>query len=200
MRLLRDCEKHKIDSHHNQVHQRFARNTADCLEIVRRPSELGVFIYFEKENTNTRSMDSELFARCSAALRKTSRFPISQNNKWGIKKRFQSGRSSFQARPTVIYCNGTIVPHPEEAAVVKRIFAEILTGRGTHAVAEGLNADGINPARGKWTASAVRGILKMRSMWAMLFFKRPIPMIILSVIINHGEEEVLYKKIIMKRS
>ena len=58
LRLLRDCEKHKIDFIITKSTSRFARNTADCLEIVRRLSELGIFIYFEKENINTHSMDS----------------------------------------------------------------------------------------------------------------------------------------------
>lgn len=44
LRLLRDCEKHKIDFIITKSISRFARNTADCLEIVRRLSELGVFI------------------------------------------------------------------------------------------------------------------------------------------------------------
>ena len=39
---------------------RFARNTTDCLEMVRKLIDLGVHIYFEKENINTSSMESEL--------------------------------------------------------------------------------------------------------------------------------------------
>jgi len=39
---------------------RFARNTTDCLELVRHLIDIDVFIYFEKENLNTGDMESEL--------------------------------------------------------------------------------------------------------------------------------------------
>lgn len=40
---------------------RFSRNTTECLELVRKLQKLDVPIYFEKENINKGSMESELF-------------------------------------------------------------------------------------------------------------------------------------------
>ncbi len=196
LRLLQDCEKHKIDFIITKSISRFARNTADCLEIVRRFSELGIYIFFEKENINTRSMDSELLLSVLSSLAENESVSISQNNKWGIKRRFQSGTFKLANPPYgYMYQNETIVPHPEQAAVVKRIFAEILAGRGTHAVAEGLNADGINPARGKkWTASAVRGILENEKYVGDALFQKTYTDDNFIRHYNHGEEEMYYIK------
>ena len=60
LRLINDCENRKVDFIVTKSISRLARNTTDCLELVRKLTELGIFIYFEKENINTQTMDSEL--------------------------------------------------------------------------------------------------------------------------------------------
>ena len=60
MQLMSDCENHKIDMVITKSLSRFARNTTDCLELVRRLLTLNVPIFFEKENLNTGSIESEL--------------------------------------------------------------------------------------------------------------------------------------------
>jgi len=161
LRLLQDCEKHKIDFIITKSISRFARNTADCLEIVRRLSELGVFIYFEKENINTRSMDSELLLSVLSSLAENESVSISQNNKWGVRKRFQSGTYRQAIAPYGYDKVGvTLVPNPKEAPVIKRIFKQALSGMGVYKIAKGLNEDGIAGRNGKpWSAGTVRGIL-----------------------------------------
>ncbi len=161
LRLLRDCEKHKIDFIITKSISRFARNTADCLEIVRRLSELGVSIYFEKENINTRAMDSELLLSVLSSLAENESVSISQNNKWGVRKRFQNGTYRQAIAPYGYDKIGaTLVPNPEEAPVIKRIFDQALSGVGVYKIAKGLNADGIAGRNGKpWSAGTVRGIL-----------------------------------------
>ena len=61
MRLMQDCSSKKIDFIITKSISRFSRNTTDCLELVRKLQELDIPIYFEKENINTGSMESELF-------------------------------------------------------------------------------------------------------------------------------------------
>ena len=58
--MIADAEQGKIDLILTKSISRFARNTTDCLEMVRRLIDVGVFIQFEKENINTGSMESEL--------------------------------------------------------------------------------------------------------------------------------------------
>ncbi|WP_331669120.1 recombinase family protein [Anaerocolumna aminovalerica] len=50
LRMIADCENKKIDFIVTKSISRFARNTTDCLELVRKLLDLGIFIYFEKEN------------------------------------------------------------------------------------------------------------------------------------------------------
>jgi len=45
--MVSDCENKKIDLIVTKSISRFARNTADCLELVRKLLNIGVFVYFE---------------------------------------------------------------------------------------------------------------------------------------------------------
>lgn len=60
MQMIQDCEAGLIDVVLTKSLSRFARNTTDCLELVRILQNLGVQIYFEKENLNTGKMESFL--------------------------------------------------------------------------------------------------------------------------------------------
>jgi Site-specific recombinases, DNA invertase Pin homologs len=61
MRLIDDCKAKKVDFVITKSISRFSRNTTDCLDIVRTLLNLNIPVYFEKENINTGSMESELF-------------------------------------------------------------------------------------------------------------------------------------------
>lgn len=159
--LLRDCEDGKIDLIITKSISRFSRNTTDCLEMVRRLVELGVFIFFEKENINTGSMESELMLSILSSLAESESVSISENSKWSIRRRYQNG-TFIISYPPYGYANidGEMRIVPEEAEVVKRIFAECLAGTGTYTIAKRLNADHIPTQKnGKWHGGTVNGIL-----------------------------------------
>lgn len=47
---------------------------------------------------------------------------------------------------------------PDTAPIVRRIFEELAAGKSTHAIAKGLNGDGIpGPTGGSWDSSTLRG-------------------------------------------
>ena len=52
-RLMTDCRRGKIDRIYVKSISRFARNTKDCLKNIRELKELGITIFFEKENIDT---------------------------------------------------------------------------------------------------------------------------------------------------
>ncbi|MDG3135106.1 recombinase family protein [Streptococcus suis] len=60
LKLLDDCENGRIDRVITKSISRFSRNTVDCLEMVRKLTGMGVYLYFEKENIDTEHMSSEL--------------------------------------------------------------------------------------------------------------------------------------------
>lgn len=59
-RLLSDCEKGRIDIVLVKSISRFARNTVDLPETVRRLKDLGIEVRFEKEHISSLSGDGEL--------------------------------------------------------------------------------------------------------------------------------------------
>lgn len=160
--MLEDCEDGKIDFIVTKSISRFARNTADCLEMVRKLLELGIFVYFEKENINTGSMKSELVLSLLSSLAESESVSIAKNAKWGIQKRFQDG-TFIIATPPYGYKNidGKMVVEPTEAEIVKNIFAQILAGKGARAIARNLNQRKISTQKGyAWTATTIRGITR----------------------------------------
>lgn len=67
-RLIRDCMAGRIDLIITKSISRFARNTLDCLMYVRKLKEIGVAVYFEKENLNTMDENSEMVLTILSSL------------------------------------------------------------------------------------------------------------------------------------
>jgi len=161
LRMISDCENRKIDLIITKSISRFARNTTDCLEMVRKLVDLGVYIYFEKENINTQSMESELMLSILNGLAESESVSISENSKWSIQRRFQNGTFKF-SYPPYGYENisGQMVVNSKQSEVVKLIFAEVLSGKGTQKIADDLNNQSVPTKKGgRWTATTVRAIL-----------------------------------------
>ena len=165
--MIQDCVDGRIDYIITKSISRFARNTLDCLRYIRElknlPNPVGV--YFEKENIDTLDNKSELFLTILSSMAQEESRSISENTKWGIRKRFQREQPHI---PTIYFLgydtdeNGKMVINEEQAAIVRRIFREFLEGNGTQKIAKSLMADGLRTARGnkKWTGDAVLKILK----------------------------------------
>ena len=83
--MVAACERGMIDFVITKSISRFARNTTDCLELVRKLLDLNIYIYFEKENINTGSMESELMLSILSGLAESESVSISENEKWGIR-------------------------------------------------------------------------------------------------------------------
>ncbi len=161
MCLIEDCKAKKVDFVITKSISRFSRNTTDCLDIVRTLLNLNIPVYFEKENVNTGSMESELFLSILSSMAEEESTSISENNKWGIKKRFENGTYKLGYVPYGYrWENGEIIVDPEQAVIVKRIFSELLAGKGTDAIAKNLNTENVPTKKGgRWTSSSIRGIL-----------------------------------------
>lgn len=80
-------------------------------------------LYFEKEGLDTATAVSELILTVMAAFAQEESRSISENLKWGIRKRFEAGEARWCA--TYGYRkgpDGEIVIEPDEAAIVRMIF------------------------------------------------------------------------------
>lgn len=173
-RLMQSCKLRNVDLVLTKSISRFARNTTDCLKLVRKLQALGVPIYFEKENINTADMESELFLSILSSLAQDESTSQSANIRWSVEQRFKNG-SFVIATPPYGYKNdhGTMRVVEAEAKVVQDIFKSYLAGRSTTAIAEALNKKGVAPRCGKrWSASTIGGILKNEKYTGDVIFQK----------------------------
>jgi site-specific DNA recombinase len=191
LRMIADCEDRKIDLIVTKSISRFARNTADCLELVRKLLDLNVFIYFEKENINTGSMESELMLSILSGLAESESISISENSKWSVKRRFQNGTFKISYPPygydTV---NGEMVVNESQAEIVRYIFTEILSGKGTHKIADELNQSNVPSKKGgRWTSTTIRGMVSNEKYTGDAVFQKTYTDEHFNRHNNHGEKD-----------
>ena len=115
---------------------RFARNTADCLALVRELISLNIPIHFEKEGIDTSAMESELLLSVMSSLAESESRSISENTKWSFGKQFRNGTFKVRTPPCGYRrVDGGLQIDHEEAQIVKRIFREALSGKGASVIA-----------------------------------------------------------------
>lgn len=164
-KMIQDCEDGKIDLVITKSISRFARNTQDCLEYSRRLKDLGIGIYFEKENINTLEATGELLFTILSSLAQDESRSISENSKWGIRNKFKRGILHLNTNRFMGYDKddkGNLIINKKQAEVVIRIFDEYLNGRNPEIIARNLNAEGIEGCMGepKWQVSTIMGMLQ----------------------------------------
>ena len=162
--MIKDCEEGKIDIILTKSISRFARNTIDLLENIRRLKDLGIAVIFEKENINSMSGDGELMLTILASYAQEEVRSISDNIKWRMRKSMKMGKPNAVTSFHILgyeWENDTLVIVPKEADIVRRIFREYKSGNSLYKIAKGLNADGISTKRGyQWDSTAIQRILK----------------------------------------
>ncbi len=160
-RMLADCRAGKIDRIITKCMSRFARNTVTLLKTVRELKELGIDVYFEKQNIHSMSGDGELMLSILASFAQEESRSVSENCKWRIRSDFQQGKPTTTRMNGLKIDHGTVTVIPEEARVVSLIFALRQAGMGKNGIARELNRRGI-PAKngGIWYESVIQTILK----------------------------------------
>lgn len=161
LRLLGDCDKGKIDLILTKSISRFARNTIDLLETVRHLREIGVEVFFERENIRTLSGEGELMMTILASFAQEESRSISENVKWGIRKGFEKGKENGFILYGYRVKDGEIEIVPQEAEVVRLIYSNYLSGRTMHYTEKQLDAMGIKSYYGgHFSRSAIYDILR----------------------------------------
>lgn len=159
-RLLTDCRAGKIDLIITKSVTRLARNTVTLLETVRELKTLGIEVFFENENIWTMSEIGELMLSLLAMYAEEEARTASENKRWQIRRDFERGRPTYVRLYGYQWTDGHLEIIPEEADVVRRIFSEYLSGKGTTAISKGLNADGIPSLVSRWNRSCIYEILR----------------------------------------
>ena len=160
-RLLTDCRNGQIDMVITKSISRFARNTVTLLETVRELKALGVDVFFEEQNLHSISTDGELMLTILASYAQEESLSASENQKWRVRKGFESGELvnwRFMFGYTISKTGVTI--NPSEALVVQEIFRRALAGETFGAICRDLNARGVNGALGgQWSVPRIHAIL-----------------------------------------
>ena len=111
---------------------RFARNTVDTLQTVRKLKAAGVEVIFEKENLHTLDPKSEVMLTIMSSLAQEESRSISENVRWGKQKSMRDGKVSLAYSRFLGYKKGPdgrpeIVE--EEAVIVRDIYNYFLSGK-----------------------------------------------------------------------
>ena len=160
-RMLNDCEAGKIDIILTKSISRFARNTVALLETVRHLKKLGIEVRFEKENINSLSGDGEVMMTLLASFAQEEIISLSNNVKWGVRKRMEQGIPNGHFRIFGYRWEGDqLVIKPDEAAIVRRIFQNFLDGKSRLETEREFEAEGITTANGcRWVDSNIKVVL-----------------------------------------
>ena len=145
-KMIKQCRRGKVDMIITKSISRFARNTADVLKYVRMLKEIGVDIFFEEQNIHSTQPGAEFYITIYGSIAQSESENISANVIWGKNQSAKEGKVPFQYKRFLGYRRGPDSKpeiDPEQAEVVKRIYASFLAGDSMTAIANSLTADGI---------------------------------------------------------
>ena len=162
-KMIRDCEKGKIDFILTKSVARFARNTVDSLKYVRKLKAMGIGVFFEEQALDSMKSENEMFLGLYSVMAQAESENISANVRWGIQQRMKSGTFAF--RYTILGYrrgeNGEPEIIPEEAEVVRKIFNMYLEGASLDQIKSYLETNGIKTKKGKsvWSKQIIQDML-----------------------------------------
>ena len=163
--MVADALAGRIDLIVTKSVSRYARNTVDSLSTIRELKVHGTEVYFEKESIWTFDSKGEMLLTILSSLSQEESRSISENVKWGQRKKFSDGKFSLCYGRFLGYEkgeDGTMVINKDQAQVVERIYGLFIAGLSPKAIAKRLTEEGAPTPGGqeKWYEGTVRSILK----------------------------------------
>jgi site-specific DNA recombinase len=154
-RMLADAEDRKFEVLIAEDIDRLARGEGDAPKLRQRLEFLGIDIH-----TCTDGHVTKLHAGLKGLMGSLFLDNLVAHTRRGMLGRVHEGLSAggLTYGYAVGAAKGERVIVEGEALIVWRIFEEYAAGRSPRAIAEGLNADGVKPPRGRdWQASTING-------------------------------------------
>ncbi|MBQ2656560.1 MAG: recombinase family protein [Erysipelotrichaceae bacterium] len=166
-RMIEDCKQGKIDLILTKSVSRFARNTMDCLRVVRELKALSppVGVYFEDVSLNTIEAKNEFTLGVMSLVAQGESEAKSAAITWSVIERFRNGIPILSTTYLLGYDKdrfGKMVIVEEEAEVVRYIYNSFIDGQTTREIADNLTQAHIPSVKGNemWSVGTVRNILK----------------------------------------
>jgi site-specific DNA recombinase len=164
-RMVEDALAGRIDLIVTKSVSRFARNTVDSLTTIRRLKEKRVEVFFEKENIWTFDSKGELLITIMSSLAQEESRSISENTKWGRRKRFADGQVCVPFSRFLGYDrgpDGNLVVNADQARTVRHIFVLFLQGMNPFSIARRLERKGYRTVTGRtgWDSTTIARMLR----------------------------------------
>lgn len=162
-RMIRDCERGRIDYILCKSVARFARNTVDSLKMVRKLKAKGIGVYFEEQCLDTLKVENEMFLGLHSVMAQSESENISANVRWGIQHRMKSG--TFKFRYNLLGYEKGEDGEPQivekEAVYIRKIFNMYLQGSSLTQIKNYLEEERVLTRKGetKWSENVVKSIL-----------------------------------------
>lgn len=166
-KMIQDCRDGKIDLILTKSVSRFARNTMDCLRVVRELKALNppVGVYFEDVSLNTVEAKNEFTLGVMSLVAQGESEAKSAAITWSVIERFKNGIPIVSTTYLLGYDKdslGKLIIVEEEAEVVRYIYNSYLEGQSVREIAESLTEAKIPTVKGKeiWSSGTVRNMLR----------------------------------------
>lgn len=160
-RLLRDCEAGKVDVILTKSISRFARNVADCVEMIRKLKSFGVSVVFEKENINTAEPLSEMLLTILATVAEEEVNSLSQNIRWSLEESYVAGQPWFRCSYGYKKNGRAWEINEREAERVRIAFRLAAEGNTYPEIQQALNAcEEKHDSKDVWSINRIRYLLR----------------------------------------
>lgn len=160
-RMMEDARLGKMDMIITKSVTRFARNTVDSIDSLRKLKEYGVDVYFELENLHSLEANEMLMTILSSVAQQSSE-EKSHSVKWGYQRQFENGKVYAPNLFGYKSSKGTLEIIESEAKTVREVFEMYLSGMSEISIAKELTSRGVMTKRGKtkWTAGVINRMLQ----------------------------------------
>mgnify|MGYP000844971004 CR=1 FL=1 len=162
LEMIEDCKAGLIDYIITKSVSRFARNTVDALQTYRELRKCGVQLYFEKENIDTADSLSEMVLTIMCSFAQEESRSISENVKWGIRKRFEAGYEVKVPLYGFYHTDDELfLIQEDEAAVVREVFERFVHGEMPQSILADMSERGVKPPAGNsWKRLQIDRMIK----------------------------------------
>lgn len=165
--MIDDAINGKIDLIVTKSVTRFARNTLDTISVTRELKSHGVEVFFEEQNVYTFESSGELMLTIMASIAQEESRNISENVKWGKRKKYNDGITSLAYKHFLGYDKHPTDPkkgfviNEQQAQVVRLIYKMFMKGKTLSYIAKFLEEQGFKTPMGKekWRLSTIESIL-----------------------------------------
>ena len=162
--MIDDALAGKIDLILVKSISRFARNTVDCLQTVRDLRKANVEVWFDKESISTNDKKVDIMLTMFASFAQEESKSISENVKWGVRKRMAKGQRKMHTATTLGYVtapDGKVVVDESEREIIEQVFNLYMWGESMYSIANTMTELNIPTGAGNriWQTADVLRIL-----------------------------------------